>query len=206
MPLIIFSVNTEYSSGAQNIPAEMLPDGSFKFRHHLPFKLPEDTVFTLKHVAIDAGGESNFTAQNKQPSIWVSVDFPQLKDEIIHAHSYNQHYEAFDNLTSLGYQVNDGGAMRFPITSYPVSGKTFSTIWIDSNTVDRQGVNGTVQRQYQHKGTHILNIPLGRFHLEDQFIECIVTPRDRIVNVAPQVNVNPRTCRIKIIQVILEYK
>ena len=95
--------------------------------------------------------------------------------------------------------------LRFPITVYPVNGKDIGS-GFESNQTSRSGTTGTVQRQYEHKGTHIVNIPLGSFHLDEEVIECIVTPRDQLSRIASEPTGSDRTCRTKLIQVILEYK
>jgi len=217
MPLVIFSINPQYLDSGDHIPLGMERDGSFRLRHvfkHLP---PPETVFTLKHVTIDGGGYASRSVGgggggkdnsiNKKPTAWMSVDFPQLTEGII---ASREHTETIIEQNSREQYSNDRGILRFPITTYPVTGINFSKSGRpenNSNEANRFAFTDSISgRKYEHKGNHSPNIKLGSFNLEEGFIDCILTPRDVDVRTSAYTRAADRTCRIARSQVILEYK
>lgn len=209
MPFIQFSVNTQYLAAGSNIPEGMGVDGTFRLRHHFSHLPPPETEFTLKHISIDASGYARRTesggggadnSSNKKPTAWVSVDFPQLTERIISS-QLNTVTATEEN--SGAKFTNNRGILRFPITTYPVTGEDDG----DSNAANRfEGAARVIGRKYEHKGTHNPHIKLGTFNLEEAYIDCILTPRDVDGRTAGESDGADRTCRISRIQVILEYK
>jgi hypothetical protein len=200
MPLIIFSVNTAYLNAAAVQPFGIRPDGSFLLTHRLAYDLPPETNFTLKHVSFAGDGFSGGGGgRSNKPTIWLGVDFPQLTDEIYTNQSISEH---FLNESGEGPFNNNFGVLRFPITTYPVNGVNATSG--DSNVVDRF-FNGGGALQYEHRCVHELNIPLGKVHMDENRIVCTVTPRDGAGRTAGYSSSADRTCRMRHMQVILEY-
>lgn len=206
MPLIVFTGNVQYVTNARAFTTGMRDDGSFYFCKKLEYVPPPETEFFLRQVSFDAGGNSIVNGgRNKIPSIWMSLDFPQMDDEII-THDINKK-TIIDKLNDAGETVpptvNDFGIIRFPILTYPASGLDSS---VEANKTNRQGSDIKGQ-SYEHRGFHEMNIKLGRMKLEGGFLECILTPRLGDGRTAlDRVTKTNRLCRIRQFQVILEYK
>lgn len=197
MPLLIFTVNTSVGSFTQSIFPGQDNDGSFRLRKTLDFIPPPDTVFTLKQVSWDGGG-NNGGSSNKKPPLWISVEFPQLSDELITSQTSKT---SIRSKNDGRYYVNDYGVIRFPITAYPYGTKRATQ---NPNVVNRQGQDEE-DFHFEHKAFHHMHVPLGKFHLEEGFLDCVLTPRDLDGRTAAYAQGTNRLVRIKQIQVILEY-
>ena len=203
MPLITFSLNTTYENEDDSLPLGMDPDGSFTLRHLLTHPPPPETEYTLKQVSIDGGGLA--TSRNKQPTYWVSLDFPQLDERVIARDDFK---ETVHSEGGAPPHVNDRGTLRFPITIFPVDGRnTASPSILDANTPQRYFIGLDASPHYTHRGNHIVNVPLGKIRVDEGFITCKLTPRDINARLATESgNGDNLFCRLKQIQVILEYK
>lgn len=200
MPIIIFSVNTAYLNASANHPFGIRPDGSFLLTHRLAYDLPPETNFTLKHLSFAGDGFSGSQGgRSHKPSVWIGVDFPQLTEEIYTNQTIADH---FLDENGAGPFNNDFGVLRFPLTTYPVNGVHGTSG--NSNVVDRS-FNGGGAIQYEHRCHHELNIPLGRVHMDENRIFCIITPRDGAGRTDGYSSTSDRTCRMRHMQVILEY-
>lgn len=204
MPLIIFNVNTKYSSNARALPLSMEADGSFKMTKRLEYVPPPETVFYLRHVSFDGSGDNaGQGGRNKSPTYTLEFRVPQMEEDII---SSNSSSKTIVNRTDndgnlLPLTVNNYGVLRFPLLSFPASGSASGT---KANRVERQA-NNSIAQGYQHRANHDMNLRLGRMKLEGGFLECILTPRDSNGRLATDRSGADRTCRIRKMQVILEY-
>lgn len=200
MPLITFTVNTSYNDVNDSIPVGMEFDGSYTLSHKLTHTLPPETEYWVKQVSIDAGGLDN--SRNKTPTYWISLDFPQLNERIVARTDFKTSVVAEGDVRS---HVNDRGTLRFPITIFPVDGRNTATP-LNSNVCDR--INDTIPAgpAYSHRGCHIMNVPLGTLRVDESFIVCKLTPRDVEARLATESVGALRLCRLKQMQVILEYK
>lgn len=199
MPLIQFSVNTRYTGTTQLFPEGVDFDGSFRLRHYFKDAPHPETEYTLKHIEIDSGGTTFSRA--KRHCFWVDFKFPQLNDAILEPLKEERPVVLDDGKPHL----NDFGSLRFPITSFPVDG--FNTEDSrNSNQVIRASSSQPAPIAYSAKGNHDMNIPLGRIRVEDGFLDCIVRGFDSVNSILTESSGGNRKCRIKQIQVILEYK
>lgn len=200
MPLVVFSVNTAYAASNTILPNGIRPDGSFLLSHSLAYDLPPETTFTLKHFSFAGDGFSGgFGGRRHKPAVWVSVDFPQLTEDI---YTNQTVIDQFLDVNGAGPFTNDFGLIRFPLTTYPVNG--FHGTSGDSNRVDRE-FDGGRALQYEHRCVHDLNIPIGRIHMDENRIFCIITPRDGAGRTAAYGSDSDFTARTRQMQVILEY-
>ena len=200
MPLITFSVNTAYEDTNTIMARGTNPNGSFTLSHLLAYDLPPETTFTLKHLSFSGDGFSGGQGgRNHKPVMWIGVDFPQLTEQIYTNQTVSEHFLDVDG---NGPFNNDFGTLRFPLTTYPVNGVHATSG--DCNVVDRF-FNGAGALQYEHRCTHELNIPLGRVHMDENKIACVLTPRDGAGRTAAYGSPSDLTCRVRQIQVILEY-
>jgi hypothetical protein len=211
MPLVVFSINTYYTAIADVMAQGMERDGGFTLRHQFDIPPHEDTEYTLKYVYMNITGDSRFSGrgENKQPSFWIDVKFPNLTDETIIS---KRHYETIDashiHADSIaayrGVILNDFGQMRFPITQFPVNGTNADGL--DSND-SRRNANKPLAAKLEMRGMHICDIPLGKMKLEDNELLCRLTPRTIDGETFTTVNaVGGRRARIRNMQVVLEYK
>lgn len=185
MPLIVFSINTIHAAGS---PVGIGDDGSFRLRHVFNRLPPPETIFKLKHVSFDAGGDRQpGGARNLDTTQWVSVDFPQLTDEIVHKQSQTE---------VVNGQVNDLGILRFPLSTFVINGRLNE----ETNERDRRGGSDEASA-FTQRGNHELDINLGTFRLEEGYIDCVITPR----NPLGETKVVGSKARMRQIQVILEY-
>ena len=206
MPLVVFSINTAFNGITDTVAQGMERDGSFRLRHYFDMPPHDDTEYTLKHVFINVSGDGRLRGdrgENKAPSAWVDVKFPNLTDDMIISKRHARTVDAStrhgdDTAIKKGTILDDRGQIRFPITQFPVNGNT-------SNNKERWSASDRGSH-YEFRGTHICNIPLGRMKLEDGEIECVLTPRDRYADTFATTTRNPRRVRIRSIQVVLEYK
>jgi hypothetical protein len=201
MPLIVLTLNTSYPSNAPNVPIGTEKDGTFRFSKRLEFIPPKESEFHLRHVFFDAGkGGVGGGGRNKTPTIWMSLDFPQM-ESIIHTNVNKKNASGTFNDGSgnvdVNGVVNDFGILKFPINTFPI---TESGV----NKVNRQANNAAAE-SYMHECNHNMDINLGRMNLENGFLECILTPRDLggLLNFERIGNV--RLCRFLQAQIILEY-
>lgn len=202
MPLIQFSVNTQYENTVHIISQGMDFDGAFKLRHKFQKIPPPETEYTLKKVCIDGGGL--VFSRNKYPTMWVGIHFPQIEDEIIAKDSDKKTVVDVNNGTRP--HTNDHGILRFPVTSYPIDGINTDDN-LDSNRPDRAASKVPAPPFYQHRADHHdMNIPLGRIRTSEGFIDCKLTPYDYQNSIATESVGANRKVRIKQLQVILEYK
>lgn len=202
MPLIVFSVNTLHPSVGVSQASAMEDDGTFRLVHKFDKPPPIDTEYFIKHVFINSSGQrSGDQGRDKEPTLWATLDFPQLTDEIVSTDS-NARTATFNNKT---HSVNSG-VLRFPVTTYPINGRKDNND-VDSNVPGRSNLDA-LANFYVHRGTHVCNIPLGRMIVEDNRIECIFRP---IANQDKQLVDSDDAGgdlwpRIRNLQVILEYK
>jgi len=211
MPLITFTVNTNYLSNVPHIPLGMDVDGSFKLSKRLEYIPPKETIFRLKRVFYDGGGQLGESGgvnggRNKTPVVWMGLEFPQM-EEIIHSDIKKETVDGtyrtkFEDPEVATRTVNDFGILRFPLKTFPISGAVAAAT--NPNSVDRQR-NSVDGEKFEHKCNHDMDIPLGRMNLENGFLECILTPRERDAKLPIEMRGTLRLCRIRQIQVILEY-
>lgn len=199
MPLIALTVNTNYNSNSSNVPFAMEKDGSFRLSKKLEYVPPKETIFYLRKVFFDAGGQdSTQGGRNKTPTIWMSLDFPQLET---YTHTDINAVDAvgtFDNGIETKEVVtsNDFGVLKFPLVTYPINGGGSNP-----NRVDRKSTTSS----FEHKSNHITNIPIGKMNLENGFLECVITPRERGGKLAFETRASTHLCRFRQAQIILEY-
>ena len=204
MPLIIFNVNTRYTTNAYALPQALSEDGSFKLSKRLEFIPSPDTIFKLKHVSFDAGGDdSSAGGRNKKPTTWISVHFPQMEEDFINSNKERETIQGRfnDNGELIPETINDHGALRFPLMTYPITG-------IDSGNnpnITERGFNSGTANNYQHRANHDMNLTLGRMKLEGGVLDCELRMRDNNARLAIDRSGALRLCRIRQIQVILEY-
>ena len=200
MPLITFSVNTTYANSNDSIPLGMDFDGSYTLTHKLTHPLPPETEYWIKQVSLDGGGLDN--SRNKTPTYWISTEFPQLNARIVSRDDFKTSVVAEGGIES---HVNDRGTLRFPITIFPVDGRNTATP-LNVNAANRFNENLAAGPAYTHRGCHIMNVPLGTLRVDEGFIVCKLTPRDLEGRLATESVGATRLCRLKQMQVILEYK
>jgi len=204
MPLIIFNVNTAYVTNARGLPEGISPDGSFKLSKRLDFIPSPDTIFKLRHVSFDGGGDaSSAGGRNKKPSCWMSVHFPQMEEDFINSNTARKTIQGrFDNGGNpLPLTINDYGALRFPLITYPISGILSGA---NANNTER-GTNSGSANKYQHRANHDMNLSLGRMKLEGGVLECEIRMRNIDGDLPTDRSGSTRFCRMRQMQVILEY-
>ena len=201
MPLVTFTANSaSVTLGVSQVDG-MLDDGTYRFVHRFTRPPPDDVEWSIKQVYVNAGGRTSATrCRDKEPTLWTSVEFPQLKDEIISTDdgSFTAVYK------ERVHSVNKG-VLRFPTTLYPVSGREPGLR--DSNAPGRSSTDAD-SSFLSHRGFHSCHIPLGRIKLEENFLECIVRPYARMDRQLVTSNDAGGDLwpRIRHIQVVLEYK
>lgn len=213
MPLLQFSVNTDIQGVNQHSLLGSNGQGSFEMSHRLRSLPPPETEYTLKHVVISSSGHSTTNQRRSTPTTWVGIDFPQLDADIIARR--DNIITVQDRKPDPGFEIqpqhiNTRGTLRFPITTYPVDGilKEVGTSinYIDSNRPSRFSINTSAGRNYLHKGTHIMNIPLGRMRLDEDVLKVVLTPYDARGKIFTETVGSDRIARTHYIQIILEYK
>jgi hypothetical protein len=202
MPLIVFSVNTLHDTVGESQALAMEDDGTFRLTHQFVEPPPVDTEYFIKHVYINSSGQrGGDQGRNKEPTLWAALDFPQLTDEIVSTDNNAKSAEYNGKVHSV-----DGGVLRFPVTTYPITGRK-NNIGVDSNKPGRASADAFASF-YVHRGTHVCNIPLGRMSVEDNRIDCIFRPFARLGRqlVDSDDAGGDLWPRIRNLQVILEYK
>jgi len=199
-------VNTFYTSNNAAVPEGMSHDGSFKLSHILDHVPPKESVFYLKHLSFESGGDdADFGGRNKTPTTWVSMNIPQMDDEIITKDVEKITQQGFDNAGVLQQPyVEDYGTLRFPLISYPGSGTSGG---IPANRIARND-DTSLGQQYSQRSSLNMNVKLGRMKLEGGVLDCILTPREHKARTAYGRDHTPspqHLARIRQIQVILEY-
>ena len=196
-------MNTQYVSNVPNVPLGMSTDGTFRLVKHLEQIPPKETEFRLKRVFFDSSGDAFQGGRNKTPTIWLSLEFPQMESLLhtpIDKETINdgEHTSVFGGPNNVDKNViNDFGILKFPVMTFPVQGSQV-------NVHNRQQ-NTSLGELYEHKSNHNMDIPLGRMNIENGFIELILTPRDFEGFMSIQKKGLVRLNRIRQIQVILEY-
>lgn len=208
MPLISFGINTRFFSILDTKAQGMTLSGDFRLTHMFKEPPPPETEYTLKMVYISSSGEGRIKSrgENKEPTTWVDINFPQLSDQIIATYPNwrRGHFNRYEGSANNPYFSYNSGILRFPITELPVDGVVVANRALDSNLHTRNG-NNSSQSHYTHKAQHIVNIPLGKMRLDENKIDVILTPFNRQDRQLLDVT-NSRFPNIRNIQLILEYK
>lgn len=209
MPLIIFSVNTEYVGNAAGYPIGVDERAGFSFTKILEQELPPETVFYLKHVAFDFGGnDSTRGGRNKSPGTCLGVHFPQMEEAIytnrIETKTVQANENISDNAESFGAFTYWRDPLCFPLLCYPTNGSQGSGP-TESNVVDRQK-NSFEANDYFQRANYDMNIRLGRMVSNGRILQCRLTPYDlRGENMFDRNSKTTRKCRFRRAQIILEY-
>lgn len=216
MPLLCLSVNTGLSL-LETVAFGMERDGGFTLVHNFGADFNNDVEFTLKHVYVNVSGAGRFTAleergENKEPTIWLDVVFPDMEEEIISSKrnddtteykTLSNGREIFPRSPPLKFEM---GVMRFPITCFPINGYRGTTSSsANSNKLGRQS-NNAQGATLESRGVHICDIPLGKMKLQDNCLRIRFNPRDQLLENMIRSTGGLRKVRIRSMSVLLEYK
>lgn len=215
MPLLTASVSTEISSIVESVALGMEADGGFTLTHVFDKPLPEGTQFTLKHVYINVSGDGRNTGmiardENKEPSIWVDVLFPNKTEPLIISkrHARREPYAEYSGLRTNfpnTLVLRDRGQIRFPITCYPIDGLATIGPSKNSNRIQRKD-NTFIAAHYEARGTHVCDIPLGTMSLPDNTLTIRFNVwGSGLKNMVDAIGAT-RLCRLRDISVAIEYK